>query len=392
MRRESASKFELLAQCGWWATPEAKHERLTAPEATFGTAIHNIAASAIDDTVQVIPLGMSDDEIAHLAQVSLVVLAYIQDHKRLGWKAEVAFAFDIATGKGRELPSKDGHRDYSDCKPTEIPGTADLVYMAHDAEGPFACVDDWKWSGFHGDDLRAEGQLSGLALMVSKAWGVDRVRARALRISDDGVDDTSEVYWLDVFELARIEADICAYAEAVANAKPNPGPWCSDRWCPAIADCPATKAVLPQLIPATALVRDYRLSTTLESPEHAAWTLAAVEMVDEATKIIRQKLRDYADANGGIPLADGKVWAGAEVVTEKVDITKPGAEEELRAMGLEKAFEPPNVTWASIKRVGGPKAEKMAREILSAIGATKESRHMRYEARSPKWRKKENAA
>src|SRR5262245_58185755 len=41
------------------------------------------------------------------------------------YAAEVAFAFDVMTGQGRELHRK-GDRDYSMCVPTEIPGTIDV--------------------------------------------------------------------------------------------------------------------------------------------------------------------------------------------------------------------------------------------------------------------------
>ena len=71
------------------------------------------------------------------------------------------------------------------------------------------------------------------------------------------------------------------------------------------------------------------------------------------------------------------------MTTEKPVLDVPGAVEELKALGVGKAVEE-SVTWAGIKRAGGPDAEKKARAALQAIGATKVTSYRKYEARAPK--------
>ena len=53
--------------------------------------------------------------------------------------AEVAFAYDVETGKAREL-GRDVERQYGKLAPTEIPGSLDLLYMV----GDVLHIDDYK--------------------------------------------------------------------------------------------------------------------------------------------------------------------------------------------------------------------------------------------------------
>lgn len=389
MIRASMSKLELLSRCGYWAREGVPWTRLSNADATFGIAMHasaegDINGKSADLSGYIKELG--DEAWTKLAPVLRFVSDWIALHRRIGWRAEVAFAIDVESGAARELTDDGEHRDYETMGADltrELPGTADIVYMSADSGGPFACVDDWKWSGFHGDELRAESQLAGLGLAVARAWNVDRVRCRALRVSDDGVDDTSEVYWLDAFDLDRVHEELRERMAAIPTSEPNDGPWCRDRWCAAVTACPKTATAIEQVIPASALVREMRLSSEIQSVEHAAWTHSALEMVEEAVSVIRASLKKYADDEGGIPLADGSIYAGTEVTTERPDLAVPGAVEELRAMGVAAAVKS-SVTWADIKRVGAEGAENQAREVLRAIGATKTTSHRKYEARMPK--------
>jgi hypothetical protein len=44
----------------------------------------------------------------------------------MSWRAEVKFAYDLSTGRGREL-GQGSDRDYSGAGPLELTGTADVV-------------------------------------------------------------------------------------------------------------------------------------------------------------------------------------------------------------------------------------------------------------------------
>lgn len=399
MIRVSASKLALLKHCGYWARDGVAWSRHESDEAAFGIALHAMAAAYISGSFDAgrrwAELG--EREQRQLDGVWALVKRYIDAHRTGTWSAEVVFALDMTTGRSRCVdPGSHGHRSYEAMGidlTRELPGTADIVYVLEDEHGYFVCVDDWKWSGFHGDAADAEDQLCGLGLMAARACGVDRVRCRAIRVSDDGIDDTSEVYWLDAFDLDGLQFELAERLLFVETAEPQPGPWCGDRWCPAVASCPRAQEAMAQLIPETRLAKGMRLGLEIHGAEHAAWSLVALEQVEGAAKMVAGALREWADKNGGIRLADGSVWSGAEVTTEKADLSVLGAVEELRALGLDAAVErTESVTWAAINRIGGAAAEKRAREALRAIGATKTSSYMRYEARRPKAGRRKGAA
>lgn len=384
MIRASGSKLELLSRCGYWAREGVPWTDLTSDEAKDGKALHALAASRIAGTYKHEPLGSSVSVLAAAVWAG-VLLPWLEANIRIGWTPEVAFAYDPERDTARILATNAKDRNYAamGCDlENEMPLTADVVYLGEDEHGPFGCVDDFKWSGFHGDDLVAEFQLKGLGLAMARAYGVDRVRCRAIRISEDTVNDTKEVYWLDCFELERVASDIQRDLTAVATAEPVEGPWCSDRWCPAVAACPKTARALAQVIPATALVRDHRLTTEITTKEHAAWTYSALKMVAEATERIGKRLREYVDKNGGIELPDGKVYDGYEVTEERAQLSTAEAIRELEAMGLASAVEA-KVTWAALTRVGGKEKADQARELLREMGAVKANTYKKYEPRSP---------
>jgi PD-(D/E)XK nuclease superfamily len=327
--RPSMSKLGLLSACQFWARDGVAWVNQQSAAATFGTTLHAFAEAYIDagcvNTAVMPPL--SDDERSAWDRLR----TWLDANRRTGWRTEVPFAYHVQQGTARELP-KSHHRDYSAAGPAEICGTADLVYMSRDDAGPFACCDDFKWSGFHGDAQKAQAQLGGLALCVARAWGVDRVRARAIRIGPSGpVDDTSEVYWLDSFDLAAMEAEIRADLARVATAEPAPGPHCTERWCPALAACPATQSAIVQVIPDAALVRkDWRYQPAIESPDHAAWLLTVRPVIRKAMDQVDASLKRLV-ADGPVRTSDGRPISEGQRNVSRLNM---GALEELaRAKG-----------------------------------------------------------
>lgn len=298
MNRISASRLALLEHCQYFARDGVTWADTRSDAASFGTSIHALAEAYIRNPRAEL---VTADE--RLARVWAHVKAYIDEHRSLGWRPEVAFAFDPLTDAAHELPQAE-HRDYSAATEREICGTADLVYMSSDEQGAFACVDDWKYSGFHLDAGRARAQLAALSLFVARAWGADRVRARALKISDTGVDGTSEVYWFDAFDLAAQSDSIARGLAAVGRAEPQPGEHCTGRWCPAISACPATQGALAQVIPAASLVKSYRYSPAIEGPDHLAWMLTVRPLLNKALEQVDDAVRAFV-ADGPVTTSEG---------------------------------------------------------------------------------------
>jgi hypothetical protein len=324
--RPTLSKLALLTECQWWARDGVTWTTRDSDDAAFGRALHAAAEAHVDGQDMIAETHLTS---AELEEAWGRLREWLDANKRNGWRAEVPFAFHLQQGTARELP-KTTHRDYSAAGPAEICGTADIVYMDADDEGAFGCVDDLKWSGFHGDAQRAQAQLAGQALCVARAWGADRVRARAIRIGPSGpVDDTSEVYWMDAFDLAAIEAEIRARVARIPTSMPTPGEHCAGRWCPALASCPATQAALVQVIPDAALAR-WKYAPVIESPDHAAWLLTMRPVIRKVMGQVDAAIGALV-ANGPVTTSDGRTIAEG---TRSMNRLNLGALEELaRAKG-----------------------------------------------------------
>jgi hypothetical protein len=294
--RVTGSRLALLHECAYWARDGVEWQESTSDAASFGTQLHVLFEAAVEGRTA------TCDDPAVLAVFERHVEPWVQAYRRAGWRAEVPFAINLDEGTARELP-KTTHRGYDGKRPDELCLTTDLVYMSEDAEGPFGCVDDLKWSGFHGDAEKARAQLTGQALAVARAWSVDRVRARALRVSEDGLDDTTEVDWCDVFDLAEIEASIAADVARIEGSEPRPGGWCTDRWCPARLSCKVTTEALQAPIPVEALSR-FRPELMPMSPEHAAWMWPRLELAEAWISTAKANIKDLA-RHAPIDLGDG---------------------------------------------------------------------------------------
>jgi hypothetical protein len=298
--RVTASRLALLSECQFFARAEVPWADRDSDDAATGRAVHGM----IDHYLSTGELPTTED--ARAAAYFAAAKVWIDANRRVGMSTEVAFAYEPSTGIGRELPKKDGHRDYSDVGPTEIAGTADLVSMGIDGQGAFVAVDDWKVS-IGPDVLDASAQLGGLALFAARAYGVDRARVRTLKITEAGVEPIEA--WLDEWDLEEIAGAISERITRIESSEPTPGPHCSERWCPALAACPATQkdlASAEQLVPVDALVRrrvDMPLTIDIKSPDHAADVLARVRAASKALDLLKSAVTDYVGE--GVTLSDG---------------------------------------------------------------------------------------
>lgn len=301
--RVTASRLPLAEYCLHWAREDAQWSRSESAAASHGLAAHAVAEAIL--------LGRAVDVIDYeeIAEQALE----LREH---GAVPEIAFAFDCSAQYSanavRELGRSIG-RNYR-LEPSELAGTADAVWY-HDG---IAIVVDWKTGqqselGPVGDNR----QLQALGLMAARVAGCARARIGVYHVGHGW-------QWaeLDELDLAAIEARLRALPQAIATARPNPGPWCASRYCPHVAYCESTQST--QLAPrddSWPVVAD---AGSIESAAHAAWLLHRVEVVQRVAEQVRDALKEYADSHGGIQLADGSTWKKVEI--RKEDIVAPSAE------------------------------------------------------------------
>lgn len=334
----------------------------------------------------------------------------------LGLRAEVAFAIDLETGAGRELVDPPGWdtRWYADrvkraayegpggpLRVTELCLRVDLACQGIDAHGIFVRLWDYKFH-FKPGWIDSRAQLEIASAAISAAWGIDRVQATGVHLwadrefgeeivaphDADGLllCGPSGVPEFDRRSLDEVLAKARAWASRPANDRePVPGPHCTERYCPAIASCPVvTEEIVPQLLPPETLVRR-PLGGALVDNDHAVWALTAAELLRSLAKELETKADAFADAHGGLVNPKlGLVYSGEPSTSESADLTKPGAIELLKSMGLDGAVKTV-ATWTDMKKgPGGAAKAKAAREALRKIDALAVTTGKRYDWRVPK--------
>jgi len=308
----------------------AEWHTTTSAAADRGTRFHAAIAGYVSDGI----IHDGEDDIAALL---VHARAYVDDLRR-EWGpftrlfAEVSFAWSHTLDEGFRLPLLSNPRDYSQAGAGRFAGTADIVAIECNGTKR-AYVADWKT----GDGSNAGPQLRALALMVARAHGLDVVTVEALEVSDMGVRPVCREE-LDAFALDAIAGELGEAIHEINAAEPRPGPHCGELYCPARASCPAGKEAAEQLVPVTSLT--YRMSTDVQSGEHAAWMLDRVRLVEAACKQVKDAIKE-ACPEGGWALDDGsKLSEGSRTVTrfdkgKAVDLCKSlGATDEQLA-GLE---------------------------------------------------------
>jgi hypothetical protein len=168
---------------------------------------------------------------------------------------------------------------------------------------------------------------------------------------------------------------------------------CRERFCPAVAVCPATQIAVQTVAPGKPLtVHPVELSRLPDA--ELEQIVSRVKMVAQLVEIAETALKTASDLRGGIRFADGRVWKGWTSTIEPIDLEGPAgpeAEAILARHGVDGAIRRRStVSKEGIEssfRESGKKIAPSVRALMSdlrAAGATKPYDQVRYEARKLK--------
>ncbi len=229
------------------------------------------------------------------------------------WRAEVAFAYDVATGEGREL-GQGIKRNYaaSNLTPTEVVGTADAVGRK---DGKLVIVDKKS----HDDVTRAADnpQVRFLALAASRAYSADAVEVATTHIIR-GLDRAD----LEPFDLEETHVQVLqtlinmSAARKGGEATFTTGRHC--RWCASFHECPKQRELV-------SLVKSESISTIVEMrmPLHDDEAAADMHELWKRVGMLHKRIGAAIFARAAerpIPLRNGKLFG--KVITqgnEKLD-------------------------------------------------------------------------
>lgn len=269
----------------------------------------------------------------------------------LTWRAEVAYAYDVATGVGRELGVGIG-RGYEafNLSPYEVTGTADVVGLSPDA---LVIVDKKGYEEVK--PAAVNPQVRFLALAAARAYKRDAAEV-AIR-PEVGPMDVAEVNPWDLPVIHNeVKQTLIDLNTAILDARAgNPvrfevGRRC--RWCDAFDDCPKQKELADSM--RTDLVH-VRVESMLpfERDEDAAQAFDLLQRIKIMSKrlqgalIMRAKERPFMTSNGmvyGPVEKEGNLEINADVaysvVREKYgqDVADKAVSREATQTGIERAL------------------------------------------------------
>jgi hypothetical protein len=360
----------MLKQCQWWARPEVIAPPQPPPSEAMlvGTAVH----AAIENTLIGKPVPALKDEAGDLFSEwqQWWKTSPLASEK---WQAETAYAYDTAKDSARFIGASIG-RGY-ETSATEIPGTIDALLLEDD----HAIIIDWKTGSSFGHgpaDAQDNQQLRLYALMVARAHNLDTIHTHIVRVTDQGVRQTSAT--LDAMDLDAVAQEVAHLVKSIPDSPPRPGGHCTR--CRAVALCPSTTSAMAVVAPAEPV------ALTIANPEQASALLMRLRQVQAACETMEAALKEYAVNQGeaGIPLPNGKRWVRTSVDRESINLNGEANALGIAAIsmaGAESALEAKVTTSkAAIERVfksQGHKGKELRDKVeglmseLRAAGATR---------------------
>lgn len=354
--RLTGSKFGLARRCQYWCRPEVEAPRVESEAARLGTDRHRVlellaGGHGEDETIDFPALW--DCEPGEWPAVLTNILEWLPrpDEGRPRFAAEQQFGLDYVSSEAWPIEGKD--RDY----PPD--GIAGAIYMTVDwvgvIDGVFTVVDYKTGSQRELEPPVTNGQVAICCLAAAKAQfgSVDTVRGILAVVADDGTC-RAQYADFDVLDLDAIADDVRSVVQAIPTSRPNPGPWCSEMWCPARSVCPAMTAAIVGT-PAEPL------SLVIDSAEQCARAHVQLALAEEFLESVKRARNAWLQSNDGCDLPDGKrlVWT----VQEKDSIAcNESAGIVIRNAGLGDAIEE-KTSKAALERA----AKKLAGKEWSAL-------------------------
>lgn len=296
----SASSLDRAVKCTASAVLPQTQEP-TSPEAEAGRLIHLFLCHALRNwAMPEMPKAIGDRALK------------IDLHEiKCGGKVvrtEAAFAYDVLSGKVREIESRT-ERDYSSLTGSEIGGTLDLLLASPDGV-PHAV--DYKTGDTLAIGADKNLQLRFAALVAEHLFpAAPLIKVSFCYVGYDGSLrwDTAELDALDLQETRdalRAAFDRWQLARSIGQATTNPGPHC--KHCSSVRHCPV-------------FARDWDSLTTLDgeawvdtiqresaSDDYASAAWERVKRIEDVLEIAKGTLRERA-IKSPIPLSDGTVVA-----------------------------------------------------------------------------------
>jgi hypothetical protein len=243
---------------------------------------------------------------AALERIDLDALPPLQNPG--AFRFEAAFAYNLVTGVSRFLGTGI-HRRYDQ---VPSPPTEDEVALTLDVAGQTqdeAVVADWK--SFFGRNVTPAAhnwQLKLGALAVTRNSHLERATVAAVLLRD------GDPYW-DVATLSELDLDAAESALRGLKARidalrergvevqdTHQGPWC--RYCPALASCPAKKAMLSAAL-------DKELIDGALNERNARLVYERLVAIDTIRDLMWKTLDEYAEVTP-IDLGDGNMYGKRE--------------------------------------------------------------------------------
>lgn len=300
--RVTASKVHLLQYCQAFAREDMPWDDRKTDLAERGDRLHAVAARYPSTGVREEVAEDIREEYARVCEWldSINAVALFREGRLL---LEVSYAWDVATDTAECIGS---HRDYSKAN-GRLSGTADLVWLTTIDGKPIAAT-IWDWKAGTGHD--AGPQLRSLALMVARTYGIEQVTVAALEVTAERVLEVAREE-LDAFGLSAAAGEIDALLSGIETSAPVPGAHCGELYCPARLTCPVGQVAVAEVIEAIpsdklAARQAFRLSDPIETPEHAAWAVEVIRLVNAKLDAIKEDIKSKVPAEGW-RCADGRV-------------------------------------------------------------------------------------
>lgn len=287
-----------------------------------------------------------------------------------GYRAEVALAYDVAFGDGRELGER-LERAYPETRPTEVVGSADYVRLTPAPTPTVVQVVDLK-TGRH--EVRAEdnAQLLTLALAACRAHGLAHAEVGILW-APEGMAPHWEWASVPLRRLERHAAELAEMMSRIEEARVDveagreprhlqDGTHC--HFCPAKGACPKRSAIAVQATTAPTFRQTW---TALAAAGKTAEVYRAMKVLQHEAEEMGEVLRSMA-RTAPVDIGDGRSLVLRNVERESIDAgTAWPALVSLLGEDAARAAVVMEMSKASVER--GVKAAKAAGALKGTIKA-----------------------